>query len=216
MRFDYQFTGLDLQDVNDQQLAVLLARDCDLEAAAQAWDADVDPNDYEWRLLEYGWPEDNDGLTVLRGVLHPASLDASRLIFVIEYRVTGTDPFIELSLDNGPVRTDADSRAIPGDADWRRLILVANRDEDGDAFGDCQDMLTYRVRDVEVRLFQVANYGLVGDLNFDGGVNSTDLQIVLSNFGATGTSEVQQGDANVDGDVDYEDANIVLDQMVDD
>lgn len=49
---------------------------------------------------------------------------------------------------------------------------------------------------------------LPGDVNGDGLVNFTDLNIVLSNFGLTGPG--LPGDADADGDVDFADLNLVL------
>ncbi len=51
---------------------------------------------------------------------------------------------------------------------------------------------------------------LPGDLNDDGVVNFTDLNLVLSNFGAMGEPGMTPGDANGDGAVNFTDLNIVL------
>jgi hypothetical protein len=49
-----------------------------------------------------------------------------------------------------------------------------------------------------------------GDLNGDGVVNFADLNLVLSNFGASGEPGATPGDANGDGLVNFIDLNIVL------
>lgn len=49
-----------------------------------------------------------------------------------------------------------------------------------------------------------------GDADLSGGVNFTDLNIVLSNFGASEPGGVLDGDLDADGDVDFSDLNIVL------
>ncbi len=61
----------------------------------------------------------------------------------------------------------------------------------------------------DVRIFRRACDSLPGDLNGDGAVNFADLNIVLSNFGATGAPGIP-GDANNDGVVNFADLNIVL------
>ncbi|MGP1308611.1 MAG: hypothetical protein ACTS27_00245 [Phycisphaerales bacterium] len=54
---------------------------------------------------------------------------------------------------------------------------------------------------------------LMGDVNGDGVVNFGDLNLVLSNFGATGTPGTVDGDANDDGAVNFADLNIVLSEF---
>jgi hypothetical protein len=49
-----------------------------------------------------------------------------------------------------------------------------------------------------------------GDLNGDGVVDFTDLNIVLGAFGSTGVPGMTEGDVNGDGVVDFTDLNIVL------
>lgn len=48
----------------------------------------------------------------------------------------------------------------------------------------------------------------LGDLNFDGHIDLTDLSVLLSNFGAPGTFE--SGDLNRDGTVDLSDLSMLL------
>ena len=52
--------------------------------------------------------------------------------------------------------------------------------------------------------------GCRGDLNGDFFINFEDLNLVLGNWGATGTPGFLEGDADCDGDVDFDDLNIVL------
>lgn len=201
-----------MQFATDEQLASTLAAGCDPVAAAEEWDEVWTRSSFDWRVVDYGWPENNDGLTVIRGVLHPDTLTAERVRITIEYKATGPDPFVEIELDNGPSRTNADSKAIQGEVDWRIIVLTGLRDGD-DAFGECLDMFTYSVRDVEVRRFQVEDIGQLGDVNLDGLVNQADLQVVTQNSGVTGDLEVEDGDANADGVVNTTDANIVVQDM---
>ncbi len=61
----------------------------------------------------------------------------------------------------------------------------------------------------DLRLFRQYCDTLPGDLNGDGVVNFADLNIILSNFGASGAPGIP-GDANNDGLVNFADLNIVL------
>jgi hypothetical protein len=51
---------------------------------------------------------------------------------------------------------------------------------------------------------------IAGDLNGDGSVNTTDLNLVLSTFGQSGYFSRTEGDADLSGEVDTVDLNIVL------
>lgn len=71
-------------------------------------------------------------------------------------------------------------------------------------FGDF--VLNAAAQDVWVATVPAPDASIPGDLNGDGVVNFTDLNLVLSNFGSSGAP----GDANGDGVVDFADLNVVL------
>lgn len=52
--------------------------------------------------------------------------------------------------------------------------------------------------------------GLMGDLNFDSGVNSTDLGLMLNHYGETENTSYCSGDLNVDGSIDSVDLGLLL------
>ncbi len=70
--------------------------------------------------------------------------------------------------------------------------------------------LSAAAQDVWFATLPAHDIAIPGDLNGDGVVNFTDLNLVLSNFGSSGTPGMTAGDANGDGVVDFSDLNIVL------
>ncbi|MCC5823015.1 MAG: hypothetical protein LAT64_07305 [Phycisphaerales bacterium] len=185
---------------------------CDLEEIAKDWQSVDWRENFDWLCSEYIWPEINDGFITIEGMLHPDSRTAERLRIIIEFKHDGPDPFIEIEWHNGPSRTHTDSKPIQDEPGWHMMMLTGIRDGDN-PFGACLDMFTYTVRDVEVRRFQIADIGPIGDLNLDGVVDELDLQIVLANMALSGDLEVEDGDANGDGVVDANDLNAVIQSM---
>ena len=149
-------------------------------------------------------------MTIIDGAIHPDSRSATRIRIIIEYKHIGPDPYVNIELVNGPSRNGTTSKVFEGEPEWRYLALTAIREE-GQPFGDCLDEFIYTTRDIEARRFQIADLGPVGDLNLDGNVNQTDIQVVMANTGSTGLLEIEEGDANLDGSVDTNDVNVVLD-----
>ncbi len=175
---------------------------------AQNWD-DLPDENIDWRLSAYSFPDENNGVSIASGVLHPGSLGADRVRGSIEFRVNGPDPVVDLSFTDGPGVTIANAQLIPGDGDWQVLKITLIR-QNGEAFGTGVDMFEYRTRDVEVRVFRFAEMGPIGDLNGNGNVDGADLGIVTGNMGAQGVLDPEDGDANQDGIVDTNDAIIVI------
>jgi hypothetical protein len=66
------------------------------------------------------------------------------------------------------------------------------------------------ISDADLNQFMTANANAVipGDVNFDGAVNSADLQVLLASFNLPGT--YTQGDINFDGVVNSSDLQILL------
>lgn len=92
----------------------------------------------------------------------------------------------------------------------RILIRIAHQEMIYDAYrnnyaGDVPFGLSWFLSAAQEDLFQAAS-GRPGDLNADGAVDFSDLNIVLQGFGTTQRS----ADANGDGVVDFADLNLVL------
>jgi len=196
---------------DDVLALVALRAELDPAEVAENWD-DLPGADIDWQCSGYGFPDENEGVSIVDGVLHPDSLAAERVRGSVEFRVTGPDPVVDLSFMDGPAVTIAQAQPIPGDGDWMVLKITFIR-QGGEAFGDGVDMFEYRTRDVEVRVFRFADMGPVGDLNMNGGVEGDDLMIVASNLGAQGHIDPEDGDANQDGAVDSRDAQVVIEGM---
>lgn len=96
---------------------------------------------------------------------------------------------------------------------WFSVSFTAVREGVSEPFGSHLDLVLYQTRDVEVRLFDVYDYGQLGDVNFDGVIDRVDLQIVMANMYATGELAVEQGDTDLSGTVDANDLMTVIQSL---
>lgn len=51
---------------------------------------------------------------------------------------------------------------------------------------------------------------MTGDVNFDGTINSSDLGLLLNNFGGMDNPSYEEGDLNGDGSIDSGDLGLLL------
>lgn len=77
------------------------------------------------------------------------------------------------------------------------------------AINNAGEIVGQGVHDGETRAFLLTP-ALSGDLDGDGDVDSTDLSILLANFGKTSGATPEEGDIDGDGDVDSTDLSILL------
>lgn len=152
-------------------------------------------------------PESNTGLTP---ITFPRTI-IDQLTFMAQ---SPANTF-SIAIDNLVIDTDPDPNAI---------TLACDMDGDGDceiddlnAFLDAGDRTA---ADIEGWLSEastnanIANPSsktfVLGDLNLNGTVDSTDLGLMLNNFGSTSTSNWDDGNLNDDGGVNSTDLGLLL------
>lgn len=192
------------------------------------------PNDPFLSIIDRGWPDlpgsqiklgaqrrryvtyDAQNLQTYACLLHPNSLAGDTIRAVEEARVIGTDPVLDVRFGaNAQMATTPSVPMALGD-DWYRYEFTIVRPVSGQPMGDYLDMFEYSGRDIEVRLFEVHDMGVKGDVNLNGEVNMDDAAMVLGNYAQTGGLRVEDGDTNLDGIVDVQDVINVLNAMSDD
>ncbi|MBM91102.1 MAG: hypothetical protein CMJ35_05755 [Phycisphaerae bacterium] len=199
----YPAVGADDEAIADYALTGTM----DTQLLTRYWDNNLQAPSYDWNFIEAG--VDAQGIVEVQGVVHPDSLNSERIRAIIEFKVDGPNPLIEFQWRTGVLFDLAQSKPIQGEPDWRRMNIAAPR-LNGQPFGPGADMFIYRNRDVEVRVFDIQDFGPLGDANLDGLVDINDLSVITQNLGNTNATEVTDGDLNADSKVDLYDTLPVL------
>jgi hypothetical protein len=156
---------------------------------------------------------DADGVLTWYGALHPSSLTSDRLRAIVEYRVDGNDPLIEVVWGDGVAVPQRSAAPVNLGDGWFRATFSVVRNPDRSAIGHTLDQFVYRARQVEVRLFEIHDAGPLGDANMNRAVDGNDLGVVAANYGISGDTDFEEGDTNLDRVVDAQDALIVIDAL---
>lgn len=164
------------------------------------------------RYFEFG----ENGYEKYMCLLHPNSLQADIVRVVVEARsVDGFigDPFLQVVFGaDGELATTPDLPTAL-EEDWVRYQFTIVRPQSGVPMGHHLDMFQYSGRGFEVRLFEVHDLGVKGDVDLNGQVDMQDAAIVLGNYAMSGELQVEDGDTNLDGTIDMTDVTNVIDAM---
>ncbi len=192
------------------------------------------PNDPFLSTIERGWTDlpgsriklgaqrlnystlDAQDIQTYACLLYPNSLAGDTIRAVVEGKVVGANPVLDVRL--GATAQMATTPSVPmalGDG-WCRYEFTIVRPVSGQPMGDYLDMFEYSGRDIEVRLFEVHDLGVKGDVNLNSAVNMDDAAIVLGNYAQSGALQIEDGDTNLDGVVDVQDVSNVFEAMNED
>ncbi len=185
-----------------------------LDTLADGWD------DLPGSLLKLGAQRlgystiDDHEIQTYACLLHPHSLAGDTIRVVVEARVIDLNPILDVCFGASAQMATTPSVPSPLGDGWSRYEFTIVRPNPGQPMGSYLDMFEYSGRDVQVRLFEVHDMGVKGDVNFDGVVDNRDTAVVLSNYSRSGDMGVEGGDTNLDGIVNLLDLTTVLDAIL--
>ena len=152
----------------------------------------------------------DDGILTYKMLAHPNALRGDIIRVIIEAEPIGKHPVLEVRFGADAQLVPTRSTPVPLGDGWSRHEFTIVRPVAGEPMGVHFDMFEYSAGDVDVRLFEVHELGVRGDVNLDGRIDVHDAGFVLLNYGQSGNLRIEDGDTNLDGTVDMTDvANVI-------